>query len=64
MPPWLKTRPLGKITRSLGKIKEIPRGCLRGQISCSFDLKIGQSVCLEETSGEFEYGPNGKKLGH
>ena len=45
---------LGLKTRSLGQIKEIPCGRSRGKISCSIHLKIGQNVCPDKVSDDFE----------
>ena len=50
---------LGSKTRSLCQIQEIPYGRSRGHISCSIDLKIGQNVCLDEISDEFEFQSTG-----
>ena len=52
---------LGSKTRSLGQIKEIPCGCFRGHISCSFDLKTGQNVCPDQILDEFEFWSPGIK---
>ena len=45
-------------TRSLGKILEKPGVCCRGDIfSLTFSVvKLGQNVCLDEISDEFENG--------
>ena len=34
----------------------MPCGHSRGNIPCSTDLKIGQNVCLDESSNDFEFG--------
>ena len=52
---------LGSNGSSLGQIKEISCGHYRGHIYCSVDLKIGQNVCRDQISNEFEFGSPGVK---
>ena len=37
--------------------QHLPCGHFRGHISCSIDLKVGQNVCLDKISDEFEFWP-------
>ena len=48
-------------TTSLGRIEETPYGHSRGHILCSIDPKIGQNVCPDKISREFEFGSPGVK---
>ena len=57
----LKMGHVGSKTRSLGQILEkscVPSG---GQIYSPIIMKLGQNVCLDEISNEFENGSYGVK---
>ena len=43
-------------TRSLGQILEKPCVCSRGHIFSPILLELGQNVCLNDISDEFENG--------
>ena len=47
---------VGSKTRSLGQILEKPCVCYRAHIFSLIGRKLGQNVCLDEISDEFENG--------
>ena len=47
---------VGSKPRSLGQILEKPCPSCRGQIFSQIIMKLGQNVCLDEISDEFENG--------
>ena len=53
---WMSSKMghVGSKTRSLGQILEKPCVCSRGQISSLIIMKLGQNVCLDKISDEFE----------
>ena len=56
---------VGSKTRSLGQILEKPCVRSRGHILSRILMEVGQDVCLDDISDEFENGlRGGKKLGH
>ena len=52
--PSLKIGHVGLKNRSLGQILEKPCVCCRGHIVSPVHMKLGQDVCLDESSDEFE----------
>ena len=52
----LKMGHVGSKIRSLGQILEKPYVSSRGHISSLIILKLGQNVCLDKISDEFENG--------
>ena len=52
----LKVGHVGPKTRSMGQIVEKPCLQYRGHIFCLIIMKLGQNVCLDEISDEFENG--------
>ena len=56
---------VGSKTRSPGQILEKPCVRSRGHIFSGILMKVGQDVCLDDISDEFENGSRGgQKLGH
>ena len=51
----------GQKTRSLGQILEKPCVRSRGHIFSPILMKLGQNVCLDEISDDFEIGSCGSK---
>ena len=45
---------VGSKTRSLGQISEKPYVCFRGHIFCPIIMKLGENICLDQISEEFE----------
>ena len=61
----LKFGHMGSKTRSLGQMLEKPCVRSRGHIFSPILMKLGQNVCLDEISGDFEIGScGGQKVGH
>ena len=56
-----KLEHVGSKTRSLGQILEKPYVRSRGHIFSPILMKLGQNVCLDEISDEFEIGSRGSK---
>ena len=52
---------VGSKTRSLGQILEKPCVRSRGHILSRILMKVGQDVCLNDISDEFENGSRGVK---
>ena len=52
---------VGSKTRSLGQILEKPSVCSRGHILSRILMEVGQDVCLDDISDEFENGSRGVK---
>ena len=52
---------VGSKTRSLGQILEKPCVRSRGHIFSWILMKVGQDVCLDDISDEFENGSHGVK---
>ena len=52
---------VGSKTRSLGQILEKPCVCSRGHILSRILMEVGQDVCLDDISDEFENGSRGVK---
>ena len=57
----LKLGHVGSKTRSLGQILEKPCVCPRGHIFSPILMKLGQNVCLDKISDDFEIGSCGVK---
>ena len=58
MKSWMSLK-MGHVrskTRSLGQILEKPCVCSRGHIFTPIIMKLGQNVCLDEISDEFQNG--------
>ena len=49
-------------TRSLGQILEKPCARCKGHIFSPIIMKLGQNVCLDEISDEFEIGSKTRSL--
>ena len=52
---------VGSKTRSLGQILEKPCVRSRGHILSQILMEVGQDVCLDDISDEFENGSRGVK---
>ena len=52
---------VGSKTRSLGQILEKPCVRSRGHILSRILMEVGQDVCLDDISNEFENGSRGVK---
>ena len=52
---------VGSKTRSLGQILEKPCVRSRGHILSQILMEVGQDVCLDDISDEFENGKRGVK---
>ena len=52
---------VGSKTRSLGQILEKPCVRSRGHILSRILMEVGQDVCLDDISDEFENGSHGVK---
>ena len=57
----LKLGHVGSKTRSLGQILEKPCVRSRGHIFSPIVMKLGQNVCFDQISDEFEIGSCGLK---